>query len=97
MWNGYRRQVYIRDGGLLIRNCIKAKFTVIGTTILLLSLLNSCNTNKDKMYKETRLGLYTVVTVTVDSNSEQKANAAIESTFKKLEILGKLLNFYSGY
>jgi FAD:protein FMN transferase len=64
-------------------------------TILLLSLINSCNPNKEQMYRETRLSLYTVVTVTVYSNSKQKATEAVDNTFKELDRLGKLLNFYS--
>jgi thiamine biosynthesis lipoprotein len=79
----------------LIRNCIKKQFTVIGMTILLLSLINSCNPNKEKKYRETRLALYTVVTITVYSDSKQKANTAVDSTFKELDRLGRLLNFYS--
>ena len=47
------------------------------------------------MYKETRLALYTIVSVTVYADSKQTANVAIESTFKELDRLGKLLNFYS--
>ena len=47
------------------------------------------------MYKGTRLALYTVVSVTVYADTKQTATAAIERTFKELDRLGKLLNFYS--
>jgi len=82
-------------GGLLSKNCIKKRFTIVGATILLLFLITSCNSSKEKIYKETRFALYTVVTVTIYSDSKQKANTAIDSTFKELDRLGKLLNFYS--
>ena len=85
----------IKDGVLLMRNCVKNKFTVIGMTILLLSLI-SCNPNTERMSKEIRVALYTVVTITVYSNSKEKANAAADNTFKELQRLGRLLNFHSG-
>ena len=86
----------LEDGGLLSKDCINKRFAAIGATIFLLFFINSCNPNKEKMYKETRIALYTVVTVTVYSDSKQKANTAIDSTFKELDRLGRLLNFYSG-
>jgi len=83
------------DGELLSKDCSKKRLASIGATILLLFLVNSCSPNKDKMYKETRIALYTVVTVTIYSDSRQKANTAIDSAFKELDGLGRLLNFYS--
>jgi thiamine biosynthesis lipoprotein len=46
-------------------------------------------------FKETRVSLYTIVTITVYSDSEQKAKAAIDATYNELDRLGRLLNFYS--
>ncbi|HYA15313.1 MAG TPA: FAD:protein FMN transferase [Syntrophales bacterium] len=85
----------LEDSGLLSKDCIKKRFAAVGATILLLFFISSCNPNKEKMYKETRIALYTVVTVTVYSDSKQKANTAIDSTFKELDRLGRLLNFYA--
>jgi thiamine biosynthesis lipoprotein len=79
----------------LTKNCIKKGFAAIGATILLVFLVTSCNPNKERMFKETRVALYTVVTVTIYSDSKQKANTAVDSAFKELDRLGRLLNFYS--
>ncbi|HET6516011.1 MAG TPA: FAD:protein FMN transferase [Thermodesulfovibrionales bacterium] len=70
------------------------KITVIVMALLLFVLLASCSSGK-KMYKETHVSLYTVVTVTVYADSQQKATAAIDNAFNELDRLGKLLNFYS--
>lgn len=81
--------------GHLINKCAINKFIVEGVLVLLLLLINSCGSNNQKMYKETRVALYTVVTITVYSDSKQKAGTAIDNAFKELDRLGKLLNFYS--
>ena len=65
------------------------------SALLLVVLAASCGAKAKKMYKETRVALYTVVTVTVYADDKQTANAAIENTFTELDRLGKLLNFYS--
>ncbi len=79
----------------MIKKLTVNKFIVIAVVVLFLPLINSCSLNSQKMYKETRVALYTVVTVTVYSDSKQKANTAIDNTFKELDRLGKMLNFYS--
>jgi len=58
-------------------------------------LSNSCDTHKLKAFRETRVALYTIVTITVYSDSENKAKAAIDATFSELDRLGRILNFYS--
>lgn len=78
-----------------MKKCIIKKAIVVRVLVLLLSLINSCSLNNQKIYKETRLALYTVVTVTVYSDSKQKAGTAIDNAFKELDRLGKLLNFYA--
>jgi thiamine biosynthesis lipoprotein len=65
------------------------------SALLLVVLVVSCSTRGKKMYRETRVALYTVVTVTVYADDKKTANTAIESTFAELDRLGKLLNFYS--
>ena len=62
---------------------------------LFVFLVSSCNTNQTRAFRETRVSLYTVVTITVYSDSEQKAKAAIDATYKELDRLGRILNFYS--
>ncbi|MBF0506150.1 MAG: FAD:protein FMN transferase [Nitrospirae bacterium] len=66
-----------------------------GIAVLLLLFAGSCDTGKLKIYRETRASLYTVVTITIYSDSKHKAEAAINNTFKELDRLGALLNFYS--
>ncbi len=66
-----------------------------GIAVLLLLFAGSCDKGNLKMYRETRVSLYTVVTITIYSDSKQKAETAIDSTFKELDRLGTLLNFYS--
>ncbi len=71
------------------------KIALTGIAVLFILLVNSCNKNKMEAFRETRVSLYTIVTITVYSESEQKAKAAIDATYTELDRLGKLLNFYS--
>lgn len=48
-----------------------------------------------KAYKETRLSMYTIVSITVYSDSKKKAKDAINEAFRELDRIGNLLNFYS--
>lgn len=61
----------------------------------LIFILSSCSPSQEKLYKETRSSMYTIVSITVSSDSEEKANTAIDKAFSELERLAKLLNFYS--
>src|SRR5208337_5200034 len=63
--------------------------------VLLILPGNSCDRNKIQAFRETRVSLYTTVTITVYSESGQKAKAAIDATYTELDRLGRLLNFYS--
>ena len=47
------------------------------------------------LYKETRSSLYTLVTITVVGDSEDKARKAGEAAYRELDRLGRLLNFYA--
>ena len=64
-------------------------------TPLLLCLLVSCGPGEKRLYKETRASMYTIVEITVSSDSQQKAKTAIDNAFGELERLAKLLNFYA--
>jgi thiamine biosynthesis lipoprotein len=64
------------------------------STALLLLLL-SCSPSQEKLYKETRDSMYTMVSITVSTSSPDKAKKAINEAFKELDRLEKLLNYYS--
>ncbi len=61
----------------------------------LLFILSSCTPAQEKLYKETRTSMYTIVSITVSSDSEEKAKTAIDRAFNELDRLARLLNFYS--
>ncbi len=62
---------------------------------VLLLILMSCSPPKDNLYKETRSSMYTIVSITVSSESKAKAEEAVANAFKELDRLEKMLNFYS--
>ena len=76
-------------------SCAFKKIALAVIAVLVLLLGNSCDRNKMNAFRETRVSLFTVVTITVYSESEQKAKAAIDATYAELDRLGRLLNFYS--
>ena len=76
-------------------SCALRKIALTGTAVLFILLGNSCDRNKIQAFRETRVSLYTIVTITVYSESGQKAKAAIDATYTELDRLGRLLNFYS--
>ncbi len=55
----------------------------------------SCNSPKESLYKESRNAMYTIVSITVSSDSEKKSKEAIDKAFNELNRLERLLNFYS--
>lgn len=76
----------------------KTLFPLIGILFSVFCILYSCSPAKErgsKVYKETRTSIYTIVTITVSSDSETKAQKAIGAAFKEIERISKLLNFYS--
>jgi thiamine biosynthesis lipoprotein len=62
---------------------------------LLFSLLNSCTSQKEKVYRKSSILMDTVVTITVGSDSKIHAEDAIDKAFSEIEKLGKLFDFYS--
>ncbi len=70
-------------------------FLLFALCSLLFALTFSCSPGKDKLYKEIRTSMYTVVEITVSSDSEEKAKTAVDRAFNELDRLAKLLNFYS--
>ncbi len=62
--------------------------------MICLLLLSGC-TKQDKMYKESRMVMDTLCTITVVSPSEEKAREAIKTGFARIKKLEQLLNFFS--
>jgi len=58
-------------------------------------LLLSCSSPQERLYKETRDSMYTIVSITVSASSPDKAKKAVNEAFKELDRLEKLLNYYS--
>ncbi len=74
-----------------------SKKSFFATIVLLFSLLllSSCSHQKEKIFKDTRTSMYTVVSITVVSADGQKAQKAINDSYDELDRLARLLNFYS--
>lgn len=68
---------------------MKKLFFII--TILILS----CTNNSDRLFKESRLAMYTITSITVTTNDERIAKEAINDVFEELKRLESLLNYYS--
>ncbi len=75
--------------------CALRKLALTGMAVLFILSGSSCERNKMQAFREARVSLYTIVTITVYSGSAQKAKAAIDATYAELDRLGRLLNFYS--
>lgn len=58
-------------------------------------MLVSCSQSPEKIYKETRTSMYTIVSISVVSSSEDEAKKAIEASFTELDRIAALLNYYS--
>jgi FAD:protein FMN transferase len=63
--------------------------------LLAFLFLNACTSSTERLFKETRNSMYTVVSITVVSNSEDQAKKAINASFTELDRVASLLNFYS--
>ncbi|MGO9614472.1 MAG: FAD:protein FMN transferase [Dissulfurispiraceae bacterium] len=64
-------------------------------TLFTVLIISSCSYPREKIYKETRIAMYTVTSITVCSDSKEKANTAIDRAFIELDRLANLMNFYS--
>jgi thiamine biosynthesis lipoprotein len=56
---------------------------------------SSCTTDKLSIYRKSKSLIDTFVYITVVSDSEEKADIAIEHAFSSIERYGKLINFFS--
>lgn len=63
--------------------------------VLALPFLYSCSSSTGRIFKETRSSMYTIVSITVVSPTEDQAQKAINASFAELDRLAALLNFYS--
>ncbi len=61
--------------------------------LFLLLFITSCNT--EHLYKKTSILMDTVVSITVVSDSREKAESVIEEAFSEIKRLEGLINFYS--
>jgi FAD:protein FMN transferase len=57
--------------------------------------LSSCTYQKETMYKKSKILMDTLVTITVVSGSQDKADQAIDKAFAGIEKIEKLSDFYS--
>ncbi len=65
------------------------------TAIVMGLFLQMSGKSAKHLYKETRSSLYTLVTITVVGDSEEKARKATAAAYIELDRLGRLLNFYA--
>src|SRR5664279_3318397 len=63
--------------------------------LLALPFLFSCSSSSERIFKETRPSMYTIVSITVVSRTDDQAQKAINASYAELERLAALLNFYS--
>ena len=65
--------------------------------LLALPFLFSCSSSSERIFKETRPSMYTIVSITVVSRTDDQAQKAINASYAELDRLAALLNFYSEY
>lgn len=69
-------------------------FQILVPAICLL-LLISCSMGKDRIFRKSRFLMDTIVTITVVSDDKRMAEDSIDTAFREIELLGKLLNYFS--
>jgi thiamine biosynthesis lipoprotein len=62
---------------------------------LLLTLLSSCSSQKEHIFRKSAFLMDTIVTVTVVSATKEGADKAVDSAFSEIGRLGKLCDFFS--
>ena len=70
-------------------------FSLFTSYFLLLTFLCTCTPQKEKIYRKSKILMDTFVTITVVSNSKDRAENAINTAFSEIEKLEKLSNFFS--
>ncbi len=92
-----RKGVRSQNIELRTQNTDRRLFFVCTLCFLLsaLFLISSCFTAEKKLYKESRVAMHTIVSITVSCHSEEKAKNAIDAAFKELDRLEGLLNYFA--
>ncbi len=73
----------------------KIAYCLLLTACCLLAFLCACTSQKEKIYRKSRILMDTLVTITVVSNSRGNAEKAIDAAFSEVKKLEKLSNFFS--
>jgi thiamine biosynthesis lipoprotein len=66
-----------------------------GLALILILFLSSCSLHEERIFKESRPSMYTIVTITVICRTEEQAQKAMDASFRELDRLAALMNFYS--
>lgn len=70
-------------------------FFLLFTVYCLLFTIFGCSSQKEKVYRKSKILMDTLVTITVVSNSTDSAEKAINAAFSEIERLEKLSNYFS--
>lgn len=73
---------------------IKSVFSLLAA-FCLLAFLISCTSQKEKIFRKSRVLMDTLVTITAVSDSKASAEKAIDTAFSEIEKIEKLSNFFS--
>jgi thiamine biosynthesis lipoprotein len=73
----------------------KGRVNIFILILFLTSLLLFSCSNKERIYKKSRISMDTIVAITVVSGSEDRADRAIDAAFSRIDALDKTLNFFS--
>ena len=74
---------------------MKKKFIALIAVLSIFPALFSCNLGKEKIYKDSKIAMDTIVTINIVSNSKKNARLAASKAFGEIERLSSLINFYS--
>ncbi len=72
----------------------QSKKTVISFLLICILLLSAC-TKQEKVFKKDLTAMDTFITITVVSDSSERAEAAIDAAFDEIKRLELLINYYS--
>ncbi len=78
-----------------LTNSKKAILAMAIGLLLTLPFLISCSPSKERLFKVTRTSMYTIVSISVASRTEDQAMKAINAAYAEFDRLAGLLNFYS--
>lgn len=70
-------------------------FSVVNVCLLLIVVLSSCSTHKEKIFRKDTILMDTLITINAVSDSEERAEKAINKAFDEIANLDNKLNFFS--